>query len=146
MIQLQDAEGGRNVSPGEGSARPLEAITVSEKSVATAGGIVEILTLTLKPGTREEFQRIYVNEALALLRKWNFRVVAHGPSQHDENSYFVIRTFKSLADRQAAEDAYYSSEDWRHGPRTAILAMLEHDSYVVVPIATLKQCWDPGTE
>jgi hypothetical protein len=30
-------------------------------------------------------------QALPLLKKWKFNVVAHGPSQHDENSYFVIR-------------------------------------------------------
>jgi hypothetical protein len=109
---------------------------------AAADAVVEILTLTLKPGTRERFHHLYVTEALPLLRKWNFRVVAHGPSRHDDNSYFVIRTFTSLEDRQAAEDAYYGSEDWRVGPRAAILSMLEHDSYVVVPAGTLKDWSD----
>lgn len=115
---------------------------MTQDPAATADGVVEILTLTLKPGTRDHFHRVYVSEALPLLRKWNFRVVAHGPSQHDRDSYFVIRAFKSLAHRQDAVDAYCRSDDWRQGPRTAILSMLEHDSYVVVPFRALKEWWD----
>ncbi len=114
---------------------------MTEKPGAVRDGVVEILTLSLKPGTRDRFHRVYVSEALPLLLKWNFRVIAHGPSRHDENSYFVIRAFKSLEERQAAEDAYYGSDDWRKGPRSTILSMLEHDSYVVVPIGALKDWW-----
>ena len=109
---------------------------------AAMDSVIEILILTLKPGTRDRFQHVYVTEALPLLRKWRFRVVAHGPSQHDENSYYVIRSFRDLEHREEAERAYYSSEDWRNGPRATILAMLEHDAYVVVPERTMKDWLD----
>jgi hypothetical protein len=33
-------------------------------------------------------------------------VVAYGASLHDESSYFVIRRFDSLAEREQMEDAY----------------------------------------
>ena len=89
---------------------------------------IEIRTLTLKPGTRPEFQRIYIEEALPLLKRWEFDVVAHGPSLHDENTYYVIRRYDSLAQRDEMEDAYYNSDDWRKGPREAMLALIE--SYV----------------
>lgn len=102
--------------------------------------VIEILTLTLVPGSRERFHQIYETQALPLLRKWNFQVLAHGPSLHDENSYYVIRQFTSVEDRQQAEDAYYGSDDWRKGPREAIMALIEHDSYVVVTADTL-QSW-----
>lgn len=111
-------------------------------SEESSKGVIEILTLTLKPGTRDKFSQIYVNEALPLLKKWKFQVVAHGPSQHDENSYYVIRHFKSLEERQKAEDAYYGSDDWRKGPRTAILSLIEHDSYIVVSSDTLNEWID----
>jgi len=65
-----------------------------------------------------------------LLKRWNFDVVAHGPSLHDENTYHVIRRFDSLAQREEIEDVYYASDDWRKGPREAILALIE--SYVDV--------------
>ena len=111
---------------------------IDDKTVKPSDAVIEILTLSLKSGTRDKFHQLYVTEALPLLKKWKFRVVAHGPSHHDENSYYIIRSFKSLEDRQESEDAYYSSDDWRKGPRTAILALIEHEAYIVIPAETLK--------
>ena len=99
---------------------------------------IEIFILNLKPGTRESFQEVYVNQSLPLLRKWKINVVAHGASKHDENTYFVIRSFKSLEDRQKSEDAFYGSDDWKKGPRTAILSFIESSATLVVPIKTIK--------
>ena len=89
---------------------------------------IEIRTLDLKPGTREEFHRLYIEEALPRLLRWNFDVVTHGPSLHDENIYYVIRRYDTLAQRDQMEDSYYASDDWRKGPREAMLALIE--SYV----------------
>lgn len=101
--------------------------------------VIEILTLTLKPGTRDRFHQLYVSESLPLQRKWKINVVAHGPSMHDENIYFVVRSFKSLEDRQTREDAFYAGDDWRKGPRTAILAEIDHLVDVVVPVDQLRE-------
>jgi len=46
---------------------------------------------------RDELHRLYIEEALPLLKHWSFDVVAYGPSLHDENTYYVIRRFESLA-------------------------------------------------
>ena len=99
---------------------------------------IEIFILNLKPGTRESFQEVYVNQSLPLLRKWKINVIAHGASKHDENTYFVIRSFTSLEDRQKSEDAFYGSDDWKKGPRTAILSFIESSATLVVPIKTIK--------
>ena len=95
---------------------------------------IEIRSLNLKPGTREEFQRLYIEEALPLLKRWHFDVVAHGPSLHDENSYYVIRRFDSLSQREQSEDAYYASDDWRQGPRERILALIESYTDIVLEL------------
>ncbi len=87
---------------------------------------IEIRSISLKPGTREGFHRLYVEQSMPLLKRWNFDVVAYGPSLHDENSYYVIRCFDSLAQREQSEDAFYGSDDWRQGPREAILALIEN--------------------
>ena len=92
---------------------------------------IEIRSINLKPSTREEFHRLYIEEALPLLKRWNFDVVAHGASLHDENSYYVIRRFDSLAQREQSEDVYYSRDDWRQGPREAILALMENYTDIV---------------
>src|SRR5262249_25506920 len=92
----------------------------------------EIRSLNIKPGSRAEFHRLYLDKALPLLKRWKMDVVAFGPSPDDENSYYVIRAFESLEHRQVSEDAYYGSSDWREGPREEMLALIE--SYVDVVI------------
>lgn len=104
--------------------------------------MIEILTLNLKPGTREIFHQLYTKKSLPLLKKWRIEVVAYGPSQHDENSYYVVRSFKSLEDRQKSEDAFYSSVDWRNAPRMAILELLKSSATVVISTETLKEWLD----
>jgi hypothetical protein len=88
----------------------------------------------LNCGTREEFHRLYIEEALPLLKRWNLDVMAHGPSLHDENTYYVTRRFDSLAHREQSEDAYYASDDWRQGPREAILALIENYADIVLEL------------
>jgi len=95
---------------------------------------VEIRSLSLKPETREKFHRLFTEESLPLLKRWNMEVVAHGSSLHDENTYFVIRRFDSLAQREQMEDAFYGSSDWRQGPREAMVALIENYTDVVLEL------------
>ena len=95
---------------------------------------IEIRSLNLKPGTREEFHRLYIEQALPLLKRWNFDVIAHGPSLHDENTYYVIRRFESLTQREQMEETYYASDDWRKGPREAIMALIERYTDIVLEV------------
>ena len=95
---------------------------------------IEIRTLALKPSSRDEFHRLYIEEALPRLQRWNFDVVAHGPSLHDEDTYYVIRRYDSLAQREQMEDAYYASDDWRKGPREAMLALIEYYTDIVLEL------------
>jgi hypothetical protein len=108
-------------------------------SPASSEEVFEILTLDIKPGRRDEFHTVYVTQSVPLLKKWNFNLVAYGPSLHDANSYYVIRRFKSLEDREKSEDAFYSSDDWKSGPRDAIMGLVEHFAYAVVSTETLKK-------
>jgi hypothetical protein len=101
--------------------------------------VVEILTLGLKPGVRAKFHELYVTQSLPLQRKWKIDVIDHGPSRHDDDSYYVVRRFASLADRERVEEAFYGSDDWKLGPRAAILGMIESLSFIVVPVANLGQ-------
>ncbi len=95
---------------------------------------IEIRTLTLKPNTRNEFHRLYIEDALPVLKRWNFDVVAHGPSLHDENTYYVIRCYESLSQREQMEDAYYASDDWGKGPREVMLALIENYTDIVLEL------------
>jgi len=42
----------------------------------------------------------------------------------------VKRRVVDLAERQASEDAFYGSDDWKNGPREALLSLIE--SYIDV--------------
>lgn len=95
---------------------------------------VEFLTLNLKAGRSDEFHRLYIERSLPLQSRWHIDVVAYGPSLLDEDTYYVMRRFDSLAQRQESEDAFYASDDWRKGPREAILGMIETLSQFVLEL------------
>jgi hypothetical protein len=56
-----------------------------------------------------------LERALPLLRQWKFDIVSFGPSAHDENTFYVIRSYDDLADRQKREEAFLILRwrDWR---------------------------------
>jgi hypothetical protein len=95
---------------------------------------VEFRSLTLKPGTREQFHRVFTEQSLPLLQRWKMDVIANGPSLHDENTYFVIRRFDSLTQREQVEDAFYDGDDWRLGPREALVALIENYTDIVLEL------------
>jgi hypothetical protein len=95
---------------------------------------VEIRSYTLKPGTRDEFHRLFLEEAYPLLQRWKVDVVAYGPSLHDENSYYLMRRFDSLAQRDQSEESFYGSDEWRKGPREAVLACIENYTEFVLEL------------
>lgn len=102
--------------------------------------VVEIRSYNLKPGARDRFHQVVVKEAMPMLRRWKMDVVSFGPSLHDQTSYFLIRAFSSVEQRQKEEDAFYGSEEWIKGPRERILAEIESYTTVVMPMddATLE--------
>jgi hypothetical protein len=95
---------------------------------------VEVRSYNLKPGTRDHFHQIVMSEAVPMLKRWNVDVVAVGPSPHDEVSYYLIRAYDSLEHRQQSQDAFYGSDEWRQGPREAVLAPIESYTSIVIEV------------
>lgn len=93
---------------------------------------VEVRSYNLKAGKRDEFDRLVRQSAIPMLLRWNVDVVAFGPSPHDEDSYFLIRAYDDLEHRQRSQDAFYGSDEWKTGPREAIVAMIENYTSVVL--------------
>jgi len=69
-----------------------------------------------------------------MLKRRNVDVVAYGTSLHDENSYYLIRRYDSLAHREQSEEAFYGSDEWRQGPREAIIALIESYTEIVLEL------------
>ena len=97
-----------------------------------AGRVLEIRSYNLEPGTRDRFHELFVTEALPMLERWEVDVVSYGPSLHDADSYYLMRSFPSVEERQVSEDAFYGSDEWRQGPREAILACIESYTTIVI--------------
>jgi hypothetical protein len=95
---------------------------------------VEIRSYNLKPGTRDEFHRLFVKESFPMLKRWNIDVVAYGSSPHDQNSYYLIRRYDSLAQREQSQTDFYGSDEWRQGPREAIIALIENYTEIVLEL------------
>ena len=93
---------------------------------------VEIRSYNLKPGTRAEFHRVASAESIPMLKRWGVDVVAFGSSPHDGDTYYLIRAYQSLADRQASQDAFYGSAEWRDGPRAAMVAPIVSYTSIVI--------------
>lgn len=95
--------------------------------------VAQIRVFQLKPDSRDTFHQLVVNQAIPLHKKWNITVSDYGPSVNDDNGYYVVRTFESVAELEEKEGAFYSSEDWRDGPREAILSLIEDYSTLIIP-------------
>jgi hypothetical protein len=95
---------------------------------------VEIRAYNLKPGSRAEFHKVVTEQAVPMLRRWNVDLVAFGPSPHDEDSYYLIRAYGSLADRQRSQDAFYGSDEWKDGPRASVIGPIESYTSVVLEL------------
>lgn len=116
-------------APGKESARTgrVEVKGTDTKSV-------EIRSYNLKPGTRPEFHRVVSEEAIPMMRRWKIDVVSFGPSPHDDDSYYLMRAYASLADRAESHAAFYGSDEWRHGPRERVLSAIESYTSIVIQV------------
>ena len=104
-----------------------------QNRVTSMPGVIEIRTYRLKPGSGAAFHRTVVEESLPMLRRWGVEVVGFGPSLDDEDLYYLMRAYPSLAELQRSQNAFYGSDEWRQGPREAIVSRIESDISVVVP-------------
>ena len=107
---------------------------VQRNAPSLAQDVVEIRSYNLKPGTRDRFHKLFLNEALPMLQRWKVDVVAYGPSLHDKDSYFLMRAFPGVDQRQKSEDAFYGSDEWKQGPRERVLADIDSYTTIVVQL------------
>ncbi len=96
--------------------------------------IIEIRSYNLKPGTRADFHAIVSERVLPMLKRWQTDVVAVGPSLQEDDSYYLMRCYADLNDLQQQQDAFYGSDEWRQGPREAILALIDSMASVVIAV------------
>jgi hypothetical protein len=87
--------------------------------------IIEIRTYKLKPGYAQRFVSAFA-DAIPLVRASGMDVVAFGRSEHEHESFYLIRAYSDLAQLEEQQDAFYSSDGWRSGPREPLISCLEY--------------------
>jgi hypothetical protein len=94
--------------------------------------MVEIRTYKLKKGTSKLYEKVFTEQSLPMLKRWNVDVINYGFSLDDEETFYLIRGYKSLEDRQQSQDTFYGSDEWKNGPREAILSCIETYNSMII--------------
>jgi hypothetical protein len=87
--------------------------------------LLEIRTYRLKPGTLEEFHYAMHNLAVPMLRRAGMDVVAYGSSNHEEETYFLVRAYKNRETLELEQEKFYASVEWKDGPRSKLVDNIE---------------------
>ena len=101
--------------------------------------LLEIRTYKLHPNAAQGFVAAFL-QTLPLLHQSGMDVVAFGRTEHEHESFYLVRAFADQARMTADQDAFYSSQVWKQGPREALVACI--DSY----LNTLLWLNDEGIE
>ncbi len=96
--------------------------------------LVEILVYKLTPGSGAAFFTLMRDVSVPLHVRHGIDVIWHGQSLHDPDAYVLLRAFDDLASLDQAQAAFYASDDWRQGPRAAIIASIAEAQKVVIPM------------
>jgi hypothetical protein len=101
----------------------------------TPARILDIRTYRTVASERGEFLRIMRDDAVPMLRRYGIDVVAFGPSLHDADHSFLIRSFASSGERDEQLGRFYGSEEWLGTYDDRVTALLETYLVVVVEAA-----------
>lgn len=110
----------------------LQAETAMEKNLTAKKCVVEIRSYDLVPGKGEEFHRLVTEKVIPLLQQWKNDVITYGPSLDNNDVYYLMRAYKDEKERERQQDDFYSSPEWRDGPRDKILEMIHNYTTVLL--------------
>jgi hypothetical protein len=60
-----------------------------------------------------------------MLRAKGMDVVAYGRSDHEEETYFLARSYVSRKALEREKAEFYGSEDWKLGPRSELVDRIQ---------------------
>jgi len=98
--------------------------------------VLDLRTYRLVPGGRDEFDGIFREGALPMLRRHGIEVVGYGPSLADDDHYYLARAFPSQSRRDEQLAAFYGSEEWRERYDAAVTALIQTYHTVDLPLAS----------
>ncbi|MGA5134112.1 hypothetical protein ACPCTO_30355 [Streptomyces olivoreticuli] len=96
--------------------------------------LLEIRLFTLRPGTREEFDRLSREETIPLMRRWGITVLTGGPTLNDEDGYCLVRTFASEEERVGLQERFYAGAEWNDTYDKLVMEMVADYKTAVLPL------------
>jgi hypothetical protein len=87
--------------------------------------LLEIRTYRLKPGTLAAFHDAMHTQDVPMIRGAGMDVVSYGTSDHEEETYFLIRAYKNRAALVFEQTHFYGSHQWKEGPRSALIDRID---------------------
>ncbi len=87
--------------------------------------LIEIRTYRLKSSSHDVFHEAMCDRAVPFIRSKGMDVVAFGASDHEEQTYFLIRAYKNRSALEAEQTEFYSSPEWQNGPRQDLVDHIE---------------------
>lgn len=94
--------------------------------------VLEIRSYTLKPGLAFQFGEVMRQHSLPLLRKAGMDVLAFKQSMQSADVFVLIRAYSDLARLTESQDLFYASDEWRDGPREAVIGCIENFTSAVI--------------
>jgi NIPSNAP len=95
--------------------------------------VLDLRTYRLVPSGRDEFDRIFREAALPMLRSRDIEVAGYGPSLVDDRHYYLMRAFQSEPERERRLASFYGSDEWRRTYAETVSALVESYHHLVVP-------------
>lgn len=87
--------------------------------------ITEIRIYKLKENTAAAFNSVFTEQSLPMMKRWKVNVVDYGFSLVDKDSFHLIRSYESLAQRKESQEAFYGSDEWINGPEKVIMSCID---------------------
>jgi hypothetical protein len=87
--------------------------------------ITEIRVYKLKENTATEFNKVFTEQSLPMMKRWKVNVVDYGFSLIDKDSFYLIRSYENLEQRKVSQDAFYGSDEWKNGPEKLIMNCID---------------------
>jgi hypothetical protein len=87
--------------------------------------ITEIRIYKLKENTATEFNKVFVEQSLPMMKRWKVNVVDYGFSLIDTDSFHLIRSYENLERRKESQEAFYGSDEWINGPEKSIMNCID---------------------
>ncbi len=100
--------------------------------------ITEIRIYKLRENTAEGFYKVFTEQSLPMMKRWDVIVLDYGFSLIDKDSFYLIRNYESVEQRKESQDAFYGSDEWINGPEKQIMDCIDTYNTSVVDSDKLK--------